>query len=276
MRIAISNIAWDISEDESIAKLLNSYKIDAIDIAPGKYFDISEKQFTENVIQIKDWWNQRGIEITGMQSLLFGTSGLNIFDTFYVQNKMLEHLNQICEIANILNSRKLVFGSPKNRDCKNLDKEQAKQIGTEFFNKLGNIAKSHNIIICLEPNPKCYGANFMTNTAETAEIVRLINHSNIKMQLDTGAIFINQENITELFNNYSNLIGHIHISEPNLIPIGDGVNVHSLIADNIQNKLSDQLITIEMLATKNESHLESIERAIRFTQKNYLYPKTKV
>ena len=38
MRLAISNIAWDTSEDEAIAKLLRQYRVDAIDIAPGKYF----------------------------------------------------------------------------------------------------------------------------------------------------------------------------------------------------------------------------------------------
>jgi D-psicose/D-tagatose/L-ribulose 3-epimerase len=36
MRIAISNIAWDVSEDEQVATLINKYGIDAIDVAPGK------------------------------------------------------------------------------------------------------------------------------------------------------------------------------------------------------------------------------------------------
>ena len=38
MRLAISNIAWDVSEDENIARLLNRSGVDAIDVAPAKYF----------------------------------------------------------------------------------------------------------------------------------------------------------------------------------------------------------------------------------------------
>ena len=270
MRIAISNIAWDISEDEAIADLLSSYEVDAIDIAPGKYFNINEILNEENIIQVKDWWSHKGIEITGMQSLLFGTIGLNIFDTIEIQNKILDHLNKICHIAKLLNSKKLVFGSPKNRNCAGLTQDQIYQISIDFFNRLGNIAKAQNVVICLEPNPKCYGANFMTSTDETAGIVKLVNHSNIKMQLDTGAIFINNEDISEILSKYSDLIGHVHISEPNLIPIGDNLNPHTIIANNIAKYLTDPLITIEMLATQNENHLSSIERAIQFTKKHYL------
>ena len=38
MRLAISNIAWETTEDEVIAELLARFDVDAIDIAPGKYF----------------------------------------------------------------------------------------------------------------------------------------------------------------------------------------------------------------------------------------------
>ena len=38
MRIAISNIAWEPSEDEAVAALLQANDVDAIDIAHPKYF----------------------------------------------------------------------------------------------------------------------------------------------------------------------------------------------------------------------------------------------
>ena len=38
MRLAISSIAWDTAEDVDISELLKRYGVDAIDIAPGKYF----------------------------------------------------------------------------------------------------------------------------------------------------------------------------------------------------------------------------------------------
>ncbi|UUZ52764.1 hypothetical protein LP419_26580 [Massilia sp. H-1] len=38
MRLSISNIAWELADDEAVAALLRARSIDAIDIAPGKYF----------------------------------------------------------------------------------------------------------------------------------------------------------------------------------------------------------------------------------------------
>ena len=79
MRLAISNIAWDVAEDEVIAQLLGRYGIDAVDVAPGKYFPDPANASDDEIKRVRAWWAERGMEITGMQALLFGTSGLNMF-----------------------------------------------------------------------------------------------------------------------------------------------------------------------------------------------------
>ncbi|MFD1693389.1 sugar phosphate isomerase/epimerase family protein [Azotobacter chroococcum] len=78
------------------------------------------------------------------------------------------------------------------------------------------------MLICLEPNPSCYGANFMTTSVETARVVREVAHPFIGMQLDTGALSINGEDPEAVLRDSSSLIGHIHASEPDLLPLGDG------------------------------------------------------
>lgn len=76
MRLGLTNLAWDPSQDEAVAGLLARLGVDAIDVAPSKYFaDVSAVREAE-VRQVRDWWSDRGIEITGMQSLLYGTQGL--------------------------------------------------------------------------------------------------------------------------------------------------------------------------------------------------------
>lgn len=269
MKLAISNIAWDISEDIAIADLLKKHEIKAIDVAPGKYFPDPIKATTDDIVKVKTWWGNQGIEINGMQALLFGTQGLNLFGTAEVQSTMLTHLDAICRIGNILGARRLVFGSPRNRDRSGLTDQETEEFAVSFFNRLGNIAQAHNVIICLEPNPICYGANFMINTLETAKIVELVNHSSIKMQLDTGAMIINNEDIEQVLPRVANLIGHIHISEPDLVPIGDKKTAHTHISSCITKLIPNLVATIEMLATKEESHPISIERALNFTINNY-------
>lgn len=269
MRLAISNIAWDVSEDEDIARLLNRYGINMIDIAPGKYFSDPIHATDEDITSIKQWWAAYGIEITGMQALLFGTTGLNVFGSTKVQDALLQHLSAVCRIGAGLGATRIVFGSPKNRDRTGLSDQQVMEIAVPFFRRLGDVAQSYGVVICLEPNPPCYGANFMTNSAETAEVVRRVAHPAIRMQLDTGAITINGEDTITVLENCVSLIGHIHASEPEIAPLGDKGTDHTTIAASLQRLLPDNIVTIEMLATKNEPHIVSIERALGVAVRSY-------
>ncbi len=269
MRLAISNIAWDSSQDEVIAGLLQRYSIDAIDIAPGKYFPNPAYTSQKKIAHIKSWWSGHGIEISGMQALLFGTTGLNIFGSKESQERMLQHLNAVCRIAAGLAARRLVFGSPKNRDRSGLDNLEARDIAISFFRKLGDIAQSYGLLICLEPNPPCYGSNFMTTSAETAMVVEKTAHPSIRMQMDTGAITINNEKPAAVLQKWASLIGHIHASEPNLLPLGDGGCEHGKIATALRQHLPSHIVSIEMAATKDEPQEISVERALKVAIYHY-------
>ncbi|WP_367374360.1 sugar phosphate isomerase/epimerase family protein [Pseudomonas lini] len=262
MRLAISNIAWDVAEDQAVAELLQRYGVDAIDIAPGKYFPVPADASAQDIARVKSWWAERGIEITGMQSLLFGTTGLNVFGSDESQTALLRHLSAICRIAGELGATRLVFGSPKNRDRTGLNDQQALDAAVRFFRKLGDVAQDNGVFICLEPNPVCYGANFMTTSPETAHVVRQVAHPAIRMQFDTGALAINDENPLTLLEDSAELIGHVHASEPNLVPLGDGGTEHGSMSAAVQRYLPEHVVSIEMVATANEPHIVSIERAL--------------
>jgi sugar phosphate isomerase/epimerase len=274
MRLAISNIAWDAAEDEAVAALLKRFSIDAIDVAPSKYFPSLADATDDDIAQVKAWWAGRGVEITGMQALLFGTTGFNVFGNADCQAALLEHLTAVCRIGAGLGATRLVFGSPKNRNRAGLDDESALSVAVKFFRQLGDIAQIHGVTICLEPNPTCYGANFMTTSEETAEVVTAVAHPSVRMQLDTGAIVINKEDSFSVLRNFAPLIGHIHASEPQLLPIGDGAADHQGLATAISKYLPAHVVTIEMVATANESHLVSIERALKVATKIYGAPYT--
>ena len=269
MRLAISNIAWDPAEDETIAALLQRFGVDAIDVAPGKYFPQPAKATEEDIVRVKNWWSERGIEITGMQALLFGTTGLNLFGPPGAQDAMLRHLTAVCRIGAGLGSERLVFGSPKNRDRTGLSDQQAMDMAIPFLRRLGHVAQSYGVVICLEPNPTCYGANFMTTSAETAHVVEKSEHPAIRMQLDTGALTINGEDAVTVLQECASLIGHVHCSEPDLLPLGDGGTDHSKVVAALEQHLPNHVVSIEMLATKNEPHEVSIERALDVAIRHY-------
>ncbi|GAB7127784.1 hypothetical protein JCM19000A_22910 [Silvimonas sp. JCM 19000] len=269
MRLAISNIAWDVNEDNDLASLLQRYQVDAIDFAPGKYFPKPAEATDAEIRKVKAWWAERGIEMTGMQSLLFGTTGLNVFGDAASQDAMLAHLRGVCHIGGVSGATRLVFGSPKNRDRSGLSDAETRSRAVEFFNRLGDIAASEGVLICLEPNPPLYGANFMTTSDETAEVVRAVNHAAVKMQLDTGAVTLNQENVADVVSRHIDVIGHIHASEPSLVPLGDGGTQHDAVYAALQTVRPDALVSIEMVATQNEPHLTAIERALGVADRSY-------
>lgn len=269
MRIAISNIAWEVGDDEAVAALLRQYRVDAIDIAPGKYFPDPRQATAADISRVREQWAQCGVAITGMQALLFGTTGLNLFGPPSVQTALLVHLDAVCRIGAGLGATRLVFGSPKNRDRTGLNEAQTETVAVEFFRRLGASASAHGVQVCLEPNPPCYGANFMTTSAETAAVVRQVAHPAIRMQLDTGAITLNGEAAEQVIADYAPLIGHIHASEPNLVVLGDGGCDHQTVGRALKAILPDRLVTIEMLAAKQEPRLRAIERALQVAIRYY-------
>lgn len=269
MRLAISNIAWDVAEDLAVVKLLGKFGIDAIDVAPGKYFLDPANAKAEGIANVRQWWADQGIEITGMQALLFGTTGLNVFGDRRSREALLEHLRAVSRIGAGLGATRLVFGSPKNRDRSGLNDGQALEQAVSFFRRLGDVALEHGVIVCLEPNPARYGANFMTSCEETAHVVAAVGHCAIRMQFDTGALTINGESPEAVLESSARLIGHVHASEPDLVPLGDGGTDHQLMHKALLTYVPQHVVSIEMVATKEESHLHSIERALSCAVKCY-------
>lgn len=269
MRLSISNIAWDTAEDEIISTLLRRFNINAIDVAPGKYFPDPSKATDRGIAIVRNWWSERGVEIIGMQALLFGTAGLNMFGPLDIQAKMLHHLSEVCRVGAVLGAKLLVFGSPKNRDRSALSDQHALDAAVLFFRRFGYIAESYGVKICLEPNPSCYGANFMTTSAETALVVEQVSHPAVRMQFDSGALVLNGEDPNVVLGHSAKLIGHVHISEPGLLPLGSCEGRHSEMSKAIKEYLPHYPVTIEMLATKNEPHEVAIKRALQVAVRNY-------
>lgn len=262
MRISFSNIAWDPEEDEQVAKVLGRYAIEAIDVAPPKYFSNVAVASDADVAKVRQKWADHGIQIVGMQALMFGTTGLNIFGDLSSRQAMLTHLEHVARIGAGLGAHRLVFGSPKNRDRIGVSDAEADAIAFEFFDRLGDVAAQYGVTFCIEPNPSAYNCNFLTTTGDTALFVRRLAHRAIRMQLDLGALSMNDEDPQTTVAEVSPVVGHIHISEPNLVPVGDlGTNHFGLAHVLSQNGFSDAWAAIEMVATKNESHIISIERA---------------
>jgi D-psicose/D-tagatose/L-ribulose 3-epimerase len=268
MNIGISNIAWDTKDDDLIVRLLKEHAISHIDIAPTKYFQEPLKASKEEIFNIRKYWEHNNISINGMQALLFGMD-LNMFAEEKVRLEMLAYLNVISKVGSQLGANKLVFGSPKNRNREGIEDSVVNKLAIDFFSRLGDIAMANGVVICLEPNPKDYNCNFLTNSTETLNMVKRINHPNILMQIDTGAIFMNNEEPQIIANIPQQFVGHIHISEAFLKPIGLQSSNHSSCSKMLMKCLADYPVTIEMAKNPADNYLDVVADSIKFTKENY-------
>lgn len=247
MRIGISNLAWERVHDAEIAAILSGFGVDAIDVAPGRYFDDLARASAADISEVRRTWDDVGIQIYGMQALLFGTEGLNLFGSDTVQAHMLRHLEYVCRMAGILGASRLTFGSPKNRDATGWSPDAAQLHAVNFFDRLADVAAQYAVQVCLEPNPPSYQCNFMTTTDEAAAVVRAVRRPEIRLQLDTGALAANGEDAEAVILAHRDIVGHVHASEPGLVPLGSGNVDHPRYGALIRSSLPAHVVTIEML-----------------------------
>ncbi|MGA0605002.1 sugar phosphate isomerase/epimerase family protein [Phenylobacterium sp. VNQ135] len=257
MRLSVSNIAWDIADEPAAADMLSAAGITCVDVAPGKYFADPAAATVSEIEVVRRWWADRGFQIVGMQGLLFGTTGLNLFQD---DGTMLDRLAAQCRVGGLLSAQALVFGSPKQRDRTGLDEAKAQGIAVDFFRRLGDAAAQHGVLVCLEANPAMYGCNFMVRTDEAAAMVRAVDHPAVRLQLDVGTMGVEGEDPAAVIAAHADLFGHAHASEPGLVTVGEAGAPHAVAAETIRRLRPDLTVTVEM-ATQPDG-LAAVTRAV--------------
>jgi D-psicose/D-tagatose/L-ribulose 3-epimerase len=266
VRLSFSNIAWELDEEDAVAGLLASRGLTLVDVAPGKYFPEPAAVTEADLAAVRKLWADRGFAIEGMQALLFGTTGLNLFSD--PDDVMFDRLVAVCRIGGGLGAKALTFGSPRQRDRTGLDDAAALAIASDFFGRLGDVAANHGVVVCLEPNPEVYGCNFMTTTKAAADVVAAIGHPAVRLQLDVGAIALNGESATQAVSDYAPLIGHVHASEPKLVVLGDAGAPHAEAAAALRRHRPELAVTIEM-GPAPEPHVAAVGRALDVAMGTY-------
>lgn len=248
--VCISNLAFEPEFDEKVAETLAKYGVRQLEIAPSRYFDIATASKSQ-VIKVREWWHTREIEIVAMQSLLFGLPGANLFRSPEDRTTLLNYLDKVFQVADWLGASSLVFGSPKARDCTNTEPERVRGIAGDFFYELGEVASKYAVTICLEGNATVTGCNFLTSTIEAVLFAKELNHPRVKVQLDTGTIIANDENLNEVLSaDNASWFSHCHLSEIGLKPLDATSEFQRTFKEHlhsVKDTVNFNTVSIEML-----------------------------
>ena len=240
--------------------LLGRVGVEFVELAPTRYFDLKKPVESRKVIGVRDFWESEGLRVAAMQSVFY-QSGFNLFASKNVRREMLEWFHRVCEIAQILGSKFLVLGAGANRDPGQYGLSEASQIAGDFFSRLGDVAAEYDQIACIEPSPIAYGGRYLVSAAEVRDFVELLGHPNLLMQFDSGSLEINGELNFLTVERVWPMIGHVHLSAPNLVPLQlDPSTVNN--ATNLLRQIGcEKGVTVEMLPDKSFSVLEQIQSA---------------
>ena len=179
-----------------------------------------------------------------MQSILYGRKEC-LFDPDQAE-LLLEYLEQAFSFGEAAGGCNFVFGCPKNRimpdGCTEKD-------ALPFFERAAESAGKHGCVLSVEANPPMYGTNFLNTTKEAFSFARKV--PGLKVNLDFGTIVNQCENLKTVAAN-SDMIGHVHISEPGLVPVICRQE-HRELAELLREQDYDGYVSVEMKQTDTDT-----------------------
>jgi sugar phosphate isomerase/epimerase len=208
----------------------------------------------------------RGLAISALQAIFFNVEGVHLFQSDASRQRMADHLSRVAVVAAELGAQACVFGAPALRDPGELRANDAEAIAATFLSSVADRYAALGVSLCFEANPPLYQCRFVTRTVEAFNLVERVNRPGIALQLDTGTIFINGEN-PGVVRDVEKRIGHFHISEPSLVPLGTSGSDHAALAAALRGLAYSGWLSIEMKAVDDWSN--AVRNAFRIVQTTY-------
>jgi sugar phosphate isomerase/epimerase len=267
-RLAVSNIAWDQSEDDAVAEVLVRHGVGGVEIAPTKWRDRPLEASAREVAAYRQQWEDRGLRIISLQALLFGRPDLQLFGDDAGRAALSDFLRRTIDFAAALGAHALVFGSPKNRIRGALPLPDALELATALFRDIGAHAHAQQTELCIEANPPEYGCDFITTTSEAVELCRVIDHPGIRVNADLGGMTMSHEDPMSALKLAAPFLAHFHASEPQLAPFGEAAD-HARAASALESIDYEGWVSIEMRAAGPGANVVAVERAVSLASRAY-------
>ena len=269
MNLSMSNIAWASEEEPMAATILGESGISRVEVAPTKIWEEPLRASDDDIAHYRNFWSEKGISIVALQALLFGRPDLTIFESAETRAETLDYLCGIARLGSKLGARVLVFGSPKNRRVNGLLSQEVDDIAVSFFGAAGDAARQEGVILCIEPNPREYGCDFVTTSTEGLELVRKVDSAGFGLHLDAAAMTLSGESLELAVTSAAGSICHFHASEPNLGPLGKGGVDHETLASVLNRIEYSNCVSVEMRHDPDVETAAELRRVLIYLKETY-------
>ena len=232
-KISVSNIAWPQADEPEALKLALDLGFTGVEIAPAKSFGSWKEATVARAGACRRELAAMGLEVPALQGILFGLDDHRLFGTADERAKLKAHLEKLARIAGALGAGACVFGAPRNRDPGNQPADEAMTRAVEFFASVAPAYADEGSAIAFEANAALYNCRFVQRTEEAIALVRQVDRPGLRLQLDTGTIFINDEP-RSIVEQAAPWAAHFHASEPRLAPVGSAGSDHGEIGRRLR------------------------------------------
>lgn len=270
MELIVSNIAWTNEEESEVADKLVELGVKHVEIAPTKKWEDPTVVSADEARAYVDWWAERGITVSAFQSMLFARPDLKIFEDETNRAETLDYMKKFIGLAETMGAKRMVFGSPKNRQRGEMPVEQANEIAQAFFSELGGVAAKSGVVLCLEPNAPQYNCDYVTTAAEGAALVRAVSSPGFGLHLDTACMSLAGDDIPESIKANADILKHYHVSAPMLGEVDDTTDIdHAAAAQALKDVNYQGFVSIEMRPGDIGQNVGRVEAAVKFAREKY-------
>ena len=226
MRIALCNEVLAGMPLEQQCEYAARLGYDGLEIAPFTLSDTPEQISTAEATRIRSVVESSGLVVTGLHWLLVKPDGLSLTDPeTIVRNRTLDVMTRLIDLCAELGGAVLVHGSPKQRQI--APGETHAVALARLRDALAQVAPAAaraGVIYCIEPLSQ-RETSLVNTVAEAAELVRSIDHPNLKTMIDCSAAGQTEaEPVPDLIDRWlpTGLIAHVQVNDPNRRGPGQG------------------------------------------------------
>jgi D-psicose/D-tagatose/L-ribulose 3-epimerase len=226
MRIALCNEVLAEMSLERQCEYIAALGYDGLEIAPFTLSASPENISTADAAKIRATVEASGLEVTGLHWLLVKPEGLSLTDPDpAVRARTLAMMTYLVGLCAELGGAVLVHGSPRQRQ---IARSETHAIALDRLRdamaQIALAAARVGVIYCIEPLSQRETA-LINTVAEAAELVRSIDHPNLRTMIDCSAAGLTEAcSVPSLIDRWlpTGLIAHIQVNDPNRGGPGQG------------------------------------------------------
>ncbi|MFO0926409.1 MAG: sugar phosphate isomerase/epimerase family protein [Gemmataceae bacterium] len=223
MRYAICNETFADWDHARVCRFVAEVGYGGLEVAPFTLAERITAVSAERRRELRRQAADAGVQLIGLHWLLAKTTGLQLTSPDEaVRRATADYLVELARACADLGGDILVFGSPAQRRVPaGMTRAQAADLAADTFGRAAAAVGDLGVKVCLEPlSPP--EADFLNTAAETAELIRRLDHPCFRLHLDVKAMSTEAASAPELIRRYRDLLYHFHANDPNLRGPGFG------------------------------------------------------